>query len=116
MKNKTKANQTEIKSAAAVTTPETMRETINRRAKEAEAKKSETKKPAAEKPALTGEMEKVLKVIIKFPGLRASEIKKKLKWAFVPSRALTRLCDDGFAGMKDFVYTAEPMGVKSLNK
>jgi hypothetical protein len=79
--------------------------------------KTETKKPAAKVvPTLNAECEKVLKVIVKFPGLRASEIKKKLKWAFVPSRALSRLCDDGFAGMKDFVYTAEPMGTKALNK
>lgn len=79
------------------------------------ASKTEAKKSTA--PTLNSECEKVLKVIVKFPGLRASEIRKKLKWDFVPSRALSRLCDDGFAAMNpDKQYRVEPAGHKALEK
>ena len=80
----------------------------------AETKTTETKMQTVQ---LNSECESVLKIIVKNDGIGASEIRKKLKWGYVPSRALGQLKDNGFATMEDDKgYHVTAAGRKALEK
>jgi len=69
------------------------------------------------KSTLNNECKIVLTVIVKSEGLGATEIRKKLKWGFIPTRALGLLKDGGFAKMDDDKgYHVTASGKKALAK
>lgn len=81
------------------------------------SKATKTQTAPKQTELLTSEAETVLKCIVKNPELGASEIKKKLKWGYVPSRALGQLKDNGFATMDDDKgYHVTAAGRKALEK
>lgn len=78
--------------------------------------KSENKtKTAKVKPILNKENSKVLTCIVKNAGLTATEIRKKLRWAFVPTRALGFLRQNKFVLVDESKrYTVSSAGEKAL--
>ena len=75
--------------------------------------KTKTKKV---KGALNKETSKVLNVIVKNAGLTATKIQKKLRWAFIPTRALGFLRHNKFVivSKTDKGYTVSAGGTVAL--
>lgn len=69
-------------------------------------------KKAKVKKGLNKETKKVLGVIVKNVGLTATKIQKKLRWAFIPTRALGLLRTNKFVlvNKKDKTYTVSAAG------
>lgn len=80
---------------------------------EVKSKKVKSKKV---KGALNKETTKVLNVIVKNAGLTATKIQKKLRWAFIPTRALGFLRHNKFVivSKTDKGYTVSAAGTAAL--
>jgi len=68
------------------------------------------------KSVLNKESNKVLTVIVKNPGLGATKIQKKLRWNFIPTRALSFLRKHKFVVVdkKTVGYTVSETGAVAL--
>jgi hypothetical protein len=78
--------------------------------------KSKKVKAKKNKGALNKETTKVLTVIVKNAGLTATKIQKKLRWAFIPTRALGFLRHNKFVivSKTDKGYTVSAAGTAAL--